>query len=85
MPDAVTNAIRDTIREYGRLACDVSDLGDTSNLYDAGLTSQGSVTLMLALEERFEIEFPDRMLRRGAFASIANIRAGLSELMGESA
>lgn len=82
MPDTVTDAIRETIREYGRLACDVTELTDTSNLYDAGLTSQGSVTLMLALEERFEIEFPDRMLRRGAFASIANIRAGLSELIG---
>jgi acyl carrier protein len=85
MPDTVTNAIRDTIREYGRLACDVSDLADHSNLYDAGLTSQGSVTLMLALEERFDIEFPDRMLRRGAFASIANIRAGVAELIGGSA
>jgi acyl carrier protein len=85
MSEDVTVAIRDTIREYGRLACDVSELTDSSNLYDAGLTSQGSVTLMLALEERFDIEFPDRMLRRGAFASIANIRAGVAELIGDPA
>jgi acyl carrier protein len=83
--DEVTVAIRDTLREYGRLACDVSELTDSCNLYDAGLTSQGSVTLMLALEERFDIEFPDRMLRRSAFASIANIRAGVAELIGGSA
>jgi hypothetical protein len=31
---------------------------------------------MLALEERFNVEFPERMLRRGAFGSIAAIRAG---------
>jgi acyl carrier protein len=37
---------------------------------------------MLALEEHFNIEFPDRMLRRGAFASIAAIRASLEELIG---
>ena len=82
MSDPVTAAIRDTLRDYGRLAVDVSELADEANLYDAGLTSQGSVTLMLALEERFDIEFPDRMLKRGAFASIANIRAGLEELIG---
>ena len=82
MSDDVTIAIRETLRNYGRLAVDVGELGDESNLYDAGLTSQGSVTLMLALEERFDIEFPDRMLKRGAFASIASIRAGLGELIG---
>ena len=85
MSDHVTAAIRETLREYGRLAIDVTELADQTNLYDAGLTSQGSVTLMLALEERFDIEFPDRMLKRGAFASIANIRAGLEELIGGTA
>ena len=73
MSDEVTVAIRDTIREYGRLACDVSELTDSCSLYDAGLTSQGSVTLMLALEERFDIEFPDNLLNRKSFASIAAI------------
>jgi acyl carrier protein len=85
MSDHVTTAIRETLRDYGHLAVDVAELADQSNLYDAGLTSQGSVTLMLALEERFDIEFPDRMLKRGAFASIANIRAGLGELIGGTA
>ena len=82
MSDDITNSIRAILREHGRLAVDAAGLAEDSNLYDAGLTSQGSVTLMLALEERFDIEFPDRMLRRGAFASIANIRAGLAELIG---
>jgi acyl carrier protein len=85
MPDCVTSAIRDTLREFGRLSVDVTDIGDHANLYDAGLTSQGSVTLMLALEERFDIEFPDRMLKRASFASIASIRSGLQELIGGAA
>ena len=63
----------------------MASLADQSNLYEAGLTSHASVTLMLALEEHFDIEFPDRMLRRGAFASIAAIRAGLEELIGAGA
>jgi acyl carrier protein len=81
MPVAITDDIRAILRDHGRLAVDVSSLGDQSDLYDAGLTSHASVTLMLALEERFEIEFPERMLRRGSFASIAAIRAGLQELI----
>ena len=82
MPDTITDDIRAVLRDYGRLAVDVSALADDSDLYEAGLTSHASVTLMLALEERFNVEFPDRMLRRGAFASIAAIRAGLEELVG---
>jgi len=57
-------------------------LSEESNLYEAGLSSHASVTVMLALEERFDIEFPERMLRRGAFASITAIREGLEELIG---
>jgi len=82
MPDKIADDIRAILRDYGRLAVDVASLGDQSNLYEAGLTSHASVTLMLALEEHFNIEFPDRMLRRGAFASIAAIRASLEELIG---
>ena len=82
MLDKIADDIRAILRDYGRLAVDVASLADQSNLYEAGLTSHASVTLMLALEEHFNIEFPDRMLRRGAFASIAAIRASLEELIG---
>ena len=82
MSDVITDGIRAILREHGRLAVDASSVAEDSNLYDAGLTSHASVTLMLALEERFDIEFPERMLRRGAFASIAAIRSGVGELTG---
>jgi acyl carrier protein len=81
----ITEDIRTILREHGRLAVDPAALTEESNLYEAGLTSHASVNLMLALEERFDIEFPERMLRRGAFASIAAIRAGLEELIGPAA
>jgi len=82
MADKITDGIRGVLRDFGRLAVDVSTLTDHSNLYDAGLTSHASVTLMLALEDQFNVEFPDRMLRREAFASIAAIRTSLEELVG---
>jgi acyl carrier protein len=85
MPQALTDDILAILRLHGRLALDVASLTEASNLYEAGLTSHATVNVMLALEERFDVEFPDRMLRRGAFASIAAIRAGLQELVGARA
>jgi acyl carrier protein len=85
MPTELTEAIRGVLRDYGRLAVDVNGLDERSDLYEAGLTSHASVNLMLALEEHFEVEFPERMLRRGGFGSIAVIRSNLSELLGADA
>jgi acyl carrier protein len=44
------------------------------------MTSHASVNVMLALEGTFDIEFPDRMLRRNVFESIAAIKAAVQEL-----
>ena len=44
------------------------------------MTSHASVNVMLALEDRFDIEFPDRMLNRSVFESIAAIERALLEL-----
>jgi acyl carrier protein len=82
MPRLISDDIRGILQAHARLAVDVGSLAEESNLYDAGLTSHASVNLMLALEERFNVEFPERMLRRGSFASIAAIRAGIEELIG---
>ena len=77
-----TRAIRQILQDHARLAVDAAELGENSNLYDAGLTSHASVTLMLALEEHFQVEFPERMLRRNTFATIAAIRTAVEELIG---
>jgi acyl carrier protein len=78
----ITSIVRSALRDHGGLAVNVDDLDEQADLYGAGLSSHASVSLMLALEERLEIEFPERMLRRGVFASISAIRANLRELMG---
>jgi len=77
-----TRAIRQILQDHARLSVDAAELGENSNLYDAGLTSHESVTLMLALEEHFQVEFPERMLRRNTFATIAAIRTAVEELIG---
>ena len=80
----MTDDIRAILREHGRLAVDVATLQEDSELYAAGMTSHASVNVMLALESHFDIEFPDRMLKRQVFESIAAIRAAVCELTGRS-
>jgi len=72
--------IRGVIREHGRLAVDVDALDADSDLYEAGMTSHASVNLMLALENEFDVEFPDALLRRDVFESVASIGAALRTL-----
>jgi acyl carrier protein len=72
--------IREILAEHGRLAKDIGTLTDDADLYQAGMTSHASVNLMLALEGAFEIEFPDAMLRRSVFESVAAIRAAVESL-----
>jgi len=72
--------IRTVLRDHARLARAVDTLSDGSDLYEAGMTSHASVNVMLALEGKLGIEFPDRMLRRGVFESISSIEAAALEL-----
>lgn len=79
----MTPSVRDLIAKHGGLPVDVAGLADDADLYAAGLSSFASVQLMLALEDTFDVEFPDRMLNRRSFASIAAISACVDELVAE--
>jgi acyl carrier protein len=72
--------IRQVLREHARLNKDVDELESNTDLYQSGMTSHASVNVMLALEGAFDVEFPDSMLKRSVFASIAAIRQALAEL-----
>lgn len=72
--------IRSIIGQHARLSRDVAEIGDSTDLYACGLTSHASVNLMLALEDAFGIEFPERLLRRRTFETIANIRDAIEEI-----
>ena len=76
----VSAAVREIIQEHGRLAVDLATLPDDASLYEAGMTSHASVNVMLALEEEFDVEFPDEMLTRSAFESIGSIAGSLTTL-----
>ena len=73
--------IRALIAEHGRLPVPVETLADDQDLYGAGLTSFAAVQLMLALEDTFDVEFPETMLNRRSFASIDAIAGCLNQLV----
>ena len=66
-------AIRSMLARHGQLSRPVEDLDVDSNLYSAGLSSHASVNVMLALEEEFDIEFPNEALAKSTFESISAI------------
>lgn len=76
----MTDDIREILKEHARLPIDVDRLAPDADLFAAGMSSHASINVMLALEERFDIEFPDRMLKRGIFESIDSIEAAIVEI-----
>ena len=78
-----SDSIRTLLAAHARLLVPVDQLTDTSDLYEAGLTSLSTVNLMLALEEHFDVEFTDKMLARKTFSSIRSLSDAISELRGD--
>jgi acyl carrier protein len=72
--------IRQILKAHGRIAVGVETLSDHDDLFEAGMTSHANVNVMLALEDAFDIEFPEAMLQRSTFASVAAIREAVTEL-----
>ena len=72
--------IRSILKETDYLQVNVDGLTEDADLYAAGLNSHATVNLMLSLEEAFDIELPDRLLRRRTFSSIRSIADALAEV-----
>ena len=65
--------IREVLAKFGRFSVDVRSIGAEADLYDAGLSSLATVNVMLAIEEEFDVEFPDRLLTRRSFQSVSSL------------
>ncbi len=78
-PD-LSSRIRRIVVEYGRLDIACENLTDHADLYAAGMTSHAGVNVLVALESELDFEFPDSMLKRGVFGSIASIRDAIETL-----
>jgi acyl carrier protein len=77
----MNSTIREILSKFGQLPVPVDTIADDADLYTAGLSSFASVQLMLGLEDAFDIEFPDSMLNRKSFASIAAIETTVKAIL----
>ena len=76
----IESEVRQVLADHGRLGSDARALSADADLYAAGLTSHASVTVMLGLEDAFDVEFPQHLLKKSTFASIAAISGALDEI-----
>jgi acyl carrier protein len=83
--EKLATEIRQVLRDHARLPVDVDALDDHADLFMAGMSSHASVNVMLALEDTFDVEFPDAMLKRSSFESVAEIAAAIRELRTQAA
>jgi acyl carrier protein len=73
--------IRAILRVHARIPVPIESLDDDANLFRAGLTSLASVEVILALEEKFAVEFPDQMMHRKTFESVSAIATAIGGLL----
>lgn len=85
MTETMHEEIRKVLSAHARLSVPPEAVADDADLYQAGMTSHASVNVMLALEDSFDIEFPDRMLKRSVFESVDSIAAAVTELQATAA
>jgi acyl carrier protein len=77
----MNDTIRTLLKKHAGLPVNVDNLADGADLYAAGLSSFASVQVMLALEENFDIEFPDSLLNRKSFQSIEAIERSVASIL----
>ncbi len=70
---SVSESVRGVVAAHAHLMVEVDKIGDSDDLYENGMTSHATVNVMLALENEFDVEFPDADLRRSSFQSIDSI------------
>ena len=73
--------IRAVLEAHAKLRSPAAELTDSTDLYAAGMTSHASVNVMLALEDAFDIEFPDELLTKHTFCTVQTIREALTGLV----
>ncbi|TPW32804.1 acyl carrier protein [Pararhizobium mangrovi] len=77
--------VRSVLSQTAMIPPHIATLPEDANLPEAGLTSFASVQMMLALEEHFDIEFPETMLNRRTFATLGNVSTAVAELTRKAA
>lgn len=74
--------IAEIVTTVGRVDGEPGSLDPRANLFDLGMSSFHAVQVMLALEDRFQIQFPDEFLRKEHFATIQALGSAIQAIQG---
>ena len=73
--------IRDVLDKYGKLTVAAKEVSDDTDLFTVGLTSHATVNVMLGLEDLYDVEFPEEILKKSTFSSVNSLASALSTLV----
>lgn len=81
--DHVVRSIREVLVRNGNPSVDPFGIEIDDNLFDLGMSSFQSVQLMMALEDCFDLQFPDDLIRKETFSSIRSMAEAVDFILGE--
>ena len=73
--------IRDVLDKYGKLVVPARDVSDDTDLFTVGLTSHATVNVMLGLEDLYDVEFPEELMKKSTFSSVDSLASALGSLV----
>lgn len=73
--------IRDVLGRFGKLAVPAEKVDDDDDLFTVGLTSHATVNVMLGLEDLYDVEFPEELMKKSTFSSVNSLASALSSLV----
>jgi len=82
---SAVDTVRRVLDTHAKLKTSAAALTEDDDLYAAGMTSHASVNVMLAVEDAFDIEFPDELLTKTTFCSIRSISSAVEGLLEAAA
>lgn len=74
--------VREIIALQGRLSVPIDQVAGADDLYAVGVMSHTAVNVMLAIEDRFAIEFPDALMSKSTFATVDALAAAVRDFVG---
>ena len=77
----IESQVRGVLSARAKIDVDIHSISAADSLYDAGMTSHATVKVMLGLEDRFDVEFPDELLQRSVFDRIESIVNAIEKLL----
>jgi len=77
----IDRQVREVLAQRAKIPVEIDSVASADSLYDAGMTSHATVKVMLGLEDRFDVEFPDELLQRSVFDQIESIVQAIEKLL----